>query len=195
MFVCSTVKRWFMEEKTLQIRVFELNQFNYPKFREKILNLYLNAFTTGEFAQYIPRESAESTLDEMLRNGWGNMAFADEELSGVLIALPLSHDRDFPRDTCPHIPVESSVYIAEVVTHPDFQGKGVATKLINEFLQQAKDSYTNVVIRVWDENKPAMALYEKLGFYPVAAIAQTKYRSQYEAFEMRKVYMLKELRN
>ena len=184
-----------MEDKVSQIRVFGLDRFNYPKFRSKILNLYINAFTTGEYAQFIPRESAESTLDEMLRNGWGNMAFTDDRLIGVVISLPLSYDKDFPRDKCPHIPVKTSVYIAEVMTHPDFRGKGIASELIENFLQKAKDRFTDVVIRVWDENIPALALYEKLGFHPVAAITKTKYRSQNEEFEMRKIYMRKEIRN
>ncbi len=195
MLDCSTVKGWRMEEEVSQIRVFGLDQFNYPKFRNKIHTLYLNAFTTGEYAQFIPRESAESTLDEMLRNGWGNMAFADDRLTGVLIALPLSYDKDFPHDKCPQIPVETSIYIAEVMTHPDFRGKGIASELIENFLQGAKDRFTDVLIRVWDENIPALALYEKLGFHPVAAITQTKYRSQNEEFEMRKIYMRKEIRN
>lgn len=180
-----------MEES---VRIFALDQFNYPKFRSKILRLYLNAFTTGEYAQYIPRESAESTLDEMLRNGWGNMAFVGDKLVGALIALPLSHDKDFPRDKCPQIPIDSSVYIAEVMTHSDFRGKGLASELIETFLQEAKENYTDVVIRVWDKNEPALSLYEKMGFERMGLdIVQTKFRSKDETFEMRKVYLSKPL--
>lgn len=184
----------FMKERDPQIRVFDLDRFNYFKFRDKILRLYLNAFTTGEYAQYIPRESAESTLDEMLRSGWGNMAFVDDKLTGALVALPLSHDKDFPRDECPQIPVETSVYIAEVMTHADFRGRGVASQLIEKFLQKAEDRFTDVVIRVWDKNEPALSLYGKMGFLPIAAIRQTKYRYQDKEFEMRKIYMMNEIR-
>lgn len=182
-----------MEES---VRIFALDQFNYPKFRSKILRLYLIAFTTGEYAQYIPRESAESTLDEMLRNGWGNMAFVEDKLAGVLIALPLSHDKDFPRNNCPQIPVGSSVYIAEVMTHSDFRGKGVASELIETFLQEAKEDYTDVVIRVWDKNEPGLSLYEKMGFEKLGVeLVQTKFRSPEEAFEMKKIYLFKEIRS
>lgn len=176
------------------MRIFPLNQFNYPKFRGKIVGLYLSAFTTGEYAQHIPRESAERTLDETLREGWGQMAFADDKLAGVLIALPLLRDEEFPRDVCPQIPVITSVYISEVMTKPDFRGKGVATQLINGFLQEAKGSYTNAVIRVWDENKLALSLYKKLGFSEIAIITQTKFRSESEVFEMNKIYLYKEIR-
>ncbi|MDD3788130.1 MAG: GNAT family N-acetyltransferase [Petrimonas sp.] len=185
-----------MENNSQKVRVFLLDEFNYPKFRGKIIDLYLNAFTTGKYAQHIPLESAESTLDEMLRHGWGNMAFVDDKLAGVLIALPLSYDKDFPRDKCPQIPVETSVYIAEVMTHSGFRGKGVASELIKNFLQEAKNNYTDVIIRVWDENEPALSLYEKLGFEKLdAELVQTKLRSPDNSFEMRKIYLFKEIRN
>lgn len=176
------------------VRVFPLNQFNYPKFRGEIIELYLNAFTKGEYAQHIPRESAERTLDEMLRDGSGQMAFANDKLAGVLIALPLSRDKEFPRDVCPQIPVATSVYISEVMTNPDFRGKGVATQLINVFLQEAKEVYTHAVIRVWDENKPALSLYQKMGFTKIGTITQTKFRTENQPFEMNKIYLYKEIR-
>lgn len=190
------INKKVMENNSQNVRVFLLDEFNYPKFRGKIIDLYLNAFTTGKYAQYIPLESAESTLDEMLRHGWGNMAFVDDKLAGVLIALPLSYDKDFPRDKCPQIPVETSVYIAEVMTHSGFRGKGVASELIKNFLQEAKNNYTDVIIRVWDENEPALSLYEKLGFEKLdAELVQTKLRSPDNSFEMRKIYLFKEIRN
>ena len=149
-----------MEEKTSPIRVFTLHRGNYSLFRDEMVDLYLNAFTTGEYAQFIARQTAESALDEMLRNGGGNMAFIQERLAGVLLAFPLAHDNDFPKSECPPIPVEQSVYIAEVMTHTDFRGRGVATQLIKNFLHTAKDGYTHAVIRVWDKNAPALSLYE-----------------------------------
>ena len=182
-----------MEEKVAQIRIFELNQFNYPKFRGKILRLYVNTFTSGEYAQYIPQESAESTLDEMLRNGSGQMAFIDDKLAGVLIALPLSHDKEFPKEDCFDISVETSVYIAEVMTHPDFRVKDVIAELIENFLRNVKDNYTDVVICIRDENKPVLKLYEKLDFHPITTTKQTKYRTEEKVFEMRKVYLRKNL--
>ncbi len=56
-----------MNEAMDSTRLYALNEFNYPKFRSQILHLYLHAFTTGEQAQYIDPQEAESTLDEMMR--------------------------------------------------------------------------------------------------------------------------------
>lgn len=183
-----------MEEKTSSIRVFELDKFNYPKFRGEIIELYLHAFTTGEYAQHIPSETAESTLDDMLRIGFGSMAFIGNRLAGVLIAIPLKNDVDFPREKFPEIDIENALYIAEVMTHTDFRGKGVATKLLDSFLQHVEDTHSNVVIRVWNENKPALQLYKKLGFREIGAeIVQRKMSLQREEFEMRKVYFRRPL--
>ncbi len=184
-----------MKEQLPQVRVFGLDQFNYPKFRGKIIDLYLNAFTKGEFAQYIPEATAESTLDDLLRNGFGNMAFVGDRLAGILIALPLSYDKDFPNEQCSNIPLDKTVYIAEVMVHTDFRERGVASHLLETFLQHANEVYTHTVIRVWDENEPALNLYRKLGFVEVASLFQTKFRSEDEGFEMRKIYMAKEIRS
>jgi len=64
-----------MESNQESIRIFGLDEYNYPKFRGKIIDLYLHAFTTGEYAQYIEPEVAESTIDELVRRGFGKMAF------------------------------------------------------------------------------------------------------------------------
>lgn len=178
-----------MEKQHYDVRIFGLDQYNYPKFRAKIIDLYLNAFTTGEYAQHIPDAAAESTLDEMLRNGFGNMAFVDDRLAGALIAFPLEYDNEFPKEQCPDFPVETSLYIAEVMVNSDFQGRGIASRMLQTFLAEVKGNYTDIVIRVWDENKPAVKLYEKLGFTPLATISQTKLKTENETFEMNKVYM------
>ena len=71
----------------------------------------------------------------------------------------------------------------------------ISVQLIEQLLQQASDVYSYAVIRVWDENTPALSLYEKLGFKPIGAeIIQTKMRSEDETFEMKKLYLLKEVR-
>ncbi|OPZ25142.1 MAG: hypothetical protein BWZ00_01888 [Bacteroidetes bacterium ADurb.BinA174] len=114
-------------------------------------------------------------------------------MAGVLIALPLSHDKEFPKEDCFDISVETSVYIAEVMTHPDFRVKDVIAELIENFLRNVKDNYTDVVICIRDENKPVLKLYEKLDFHPITTIKQTKYRTEEKVFEMRKVYLRKNL--
>ena len=72
-----------------------------------------------------------------------------------------------------------------------FQGKGIGTLLVNYFNENRnKEIFPNVVIRVWDENIPALSLYRKLGFQDTGiSIRQTKHRDENETFEMTKIYL------
>ena len=162
--------------ETLDARIYNLDQYNYPRFRGKIIELYLHAFTTGDYAQYYTTEIAESKLDEIIKKGSGEIAFIGDRLAGVLMGFLLKKEHDFPTDSCPGIPLDSTIYIAELMVHSDFRGKGIAKKMINRYLTESTDNYTDAVIRVWKANKPALSLYRKLGFTPVATIFQPKIR-------------------
>jgi ribosomal protein S18 acetylase RimI-like enzyme len=182
-----------MESEKASIRIQKLDESIYPKFRGKLLHLYLHAFTTGAFAQYIDPESAESTLDELVRRGFGRMAFMDDRLVGLLLCHPLTYDSDFPAGDFPHIPVAKSIYISEVMVHADDRGKGIASKMIHDLLISLPETFTDVVIRVWEKNEPALSLYRKLGFEPFYSLTQLKHHTPEETFEMRKIYLHKVL--
>lgn len=170
-------------------RLSTLDQINYPKFRGRIIELYLHAFTSGEYAQYIDPRTAGSTLDTLVRNGWGNMLFVGDRLAGVSMAMTLLHDVDFPADALPAIPPERTLYISEVMVHADFRGRGIARQMVTALLEGAGDRFSDAVIRVWERNEPALLLYNKLGFKPVATIRQTKLEAPGRPFEMTKIYL------
>lgn len=176
------------------VRFYRLDKFNYAGFRERLIDLYLHAFTTGKYAQYIVSEAVESTFDSILHEGSVNMAFAGERLVGLIAAFPLERDSDFPKEECYDIPVGQSIYIAEVMVHADYRGRGIASQMMKNLLQEASLEYFYAVIRVWQQNSPALELYKKLGFTPVAVISQQKLNVDGEEFEMKKVYMFKCLR-
>ncbi|WP_298653761.1 N-acetyltransferase [uncultured Proteiniphilum sp.] len=184
-----------MEGPTEVIRIYELDEFNYPKFRSKLIDLYLHAFTTGEYAQYIAPETVEVTLDGVLRDGSGCMAFVGDWLVGLLASLPLRRDPDFPVEECPGIPVGQTVYIAEVMVHADYRGRGIASRMMECLLRKVSEDYSYAVIRVWEKNRPAVELYKKLGFVPIAGISQKKLNADGEEFEMKKVYLGKKVKN
>ncbi|OJV86345.1 MAG: hypothetical protein BGO34_04975 [Bacteroidia bacterium 44-10] len=181
-----------MEHTGESVRIYELDKYNYPTFRDKLIELYLHAFTTGDYGQFITRETAEATLDDMLRDGCGRMAFAADCLMGLVITLPLEKDPGFPADICPMIPVKLSIYIAEVMVHANYRGRGIASKMVESQLRKEAKNYLYAVIRVWEKNKPALELYRKLGFLPIAGIVQKKLNTDGEEFEMKKLYLAKE---
>lgn len=180
-----------MEGNREAISIRELDRSNYPEFRSELTALYLHAFTTGEYAQYIASETVEATLDGIMQDGSGRMAFAGERLVGLLAAFPLKREPDFPVDRCPDIPVEQAIYIAEVMVHADYRGRGIASQIVESYLHRKPEKYSHAVIRVWEENRPALNLYRKLGFAPVAGVSQRKLNVEGEEFVMRKIYLLK----
>ena len=173
----------------------KLTSRNYSVLKDELLELYLQAFTTGEYAQYVSRKDASWKLDEIQSIGSGVAAMLHGKPAGALMGIPFALDTDFPADNHPHIPMEKTVYIAELMVHEDVRGQGIASALIHEFLENEKEKgITDAVIRVWIENIPAVKLYEKLGFRRIEKITQTKFKSETETFEMHKIYLHKKLK-
>jgi len=81
------------------------------------------------------------------------------EIAGVAVAkaelmLPL-----------PELP-DSIGYVKRVVVHPEQRGKGLAKQLLQHIIHFACTEYklTAIDLHVWEQNKPAIRLYEALGF-------------------------------
>lgn len=55
-------------------------------------------------------------------------------------------------------------YIQRVMVHPNFRGKGIATKLMTETLCSMQGKTRQAVLHVASTNKPAKGLFRKLGF-------------------------------
>lgn len=169
----------------------KLDRFNYPMLKSRLIDLYLQTFTKGEYAQYIDIQTAGDTLDYLIENGYGNIVMHDEQPIAFALATALLYDKEFPIEEIKNIKPESTIYIAEVLVHIDFRRKGLACALIESLLD--RDNYTGATIRVWDKNRPAIELYKKLGFNKIAEISQSKMSSPEVEFQMNKIYMYKKL--
>lgn len=49
------------------------------------------------------------------------------------------------------------------IIHPDYQNKGIATKIISEYIDIARKKHKRIIIKTFKEN-PAQRLYQRLGF-------------------------------
>ena len=59
---------------------------------------------------------------------------------------------------------ESHKYVVGLIMiHPDYQRKGIATKIINDYINKARSENKNIEIKTYKHN-PAKRLYERLGF-------------------------------
>ena len=52
-----------------------------------------------------------------------------------------------------------------LIVHPDYQEKGIATSIIQDYISKAKREKKNILIKTYKLN-PAKKLYERLGFIP-----------------------------
>lgn len=184
-------------QKIIQpITFFGLDDVNYPKYKSELVNLYSLSFTEGKYAQYISSNDIEASLDAIMRIGFGFMAFYQDQLIGAVLCLSLKNDPDFPFDSHPDIDPAKTLYITDLMVNQNFRGNGVAQQLIDHlFTQSQSKPYMDAVIRVWDKNIPAVSLYNKLGFKEIDTIFQTKlHKEDKEPFEMKKIYMYKELK-
>lgn len=176
-----------------ELNFIKLNKLSYLIYREQIIELYFQAFTSGEFAQFLERSSVEKTIDELINVGRGILVLSDERLVGFLLASPLSAHTDFPNNQLKAFSVDETIYINEVVVDIDFRRRGVAEKMIVVLFNNLPSKYYNAVIRVWDKNTPALSLYKKHNFEPIARITQNKLSVSGEEFKMDKIYLYKKL--
>lgn len=177
------------------ITIFGLDSVNYPKHRGKLIDLYMLSFNEGHHAQYIPLETIEHSLDDIMRIGFGFMAFHKDKLVGTVLCLSLKNDPDFPFGSHKDIDPAKTLYIADLMVNQNFRGIGVAQALMKHLFELSQTKpYKDAMIRVWDKNIPAVSLYKKLGFVEIASIFQTKLSKETkEPFEMKKIYMHRKL--
>lgn len=170
----------------------ELSRERLTQFKEHLIELYLHAFTQGDYAQLISADEAAETLEYLQQTGNGWIYILNNEPVALLFWQPLLLDDDFPKNEIPEVDPQKTAYIAEVVVHDNFRGRGIATLMIETALQEISKRYTHTVIRVWNQNLPAVLLYRKLGFREMGSMVQTKMRTSGKRFEMTKLYLLKQ---
>lgn len=174
------------------IAIKRANQALYLEFKPSLERLYLEAFTKGISAQHITVDEADSYLNELFKKGYGIFGFSDDQLIAALISIPLHLDTECPENIQEKYNIEESEYIAEVLVDNQFRGMGLGKKLMQAFETHLSKQTKNVLLRVWDKNEAAVALYKKSGFEVCGHITQEKRRPHSnEKFVMHKNYMVK----
>jgi ribosomal protein S18 acetylase RimI-like enzyme len=164
----------------------------YPSFKKELEHLYLETFTKGISAQQITKEEAEDYLKSLFNLGYGVLGFSKKQLLAALIVVPISYDQDCPEDVKQNFGTENVLYIAEVLVDASARGQGLGRRLMQTFEDQLGENIQHVLLRVWRDNEPAVALYRKMGFKNCGEITQQKTRpNTNEKFTMHKNYMVK----
>lgn len=174
----------------------QLTENQNPDVRNQLVALYLSTFASGFSQQFVDPLELETYIDSMLNNGKALFATQNSTLLGALLYCPLSFVQNLPDDIVRHFPIEKCVYVAELMVDETVRGKGIGTQLLTTFFDTIKTTtdYSDIFIRVWDENKQALALYTRLGFSVVATAPQQKLRADKSAtFIMQKMYLHKKI--
>lgn len=157
----------------------------------ELFQLYLNCFSKGLSAQYIDPENLKIYLHQFLNTKTSLLLIDNSKIAAAILCSPLKTVENLTKKILDQPFFEKSLYIAELMVREDSRGKGLGKVLINKAINVAKnEKYTDIYIRVWDENEPALQLYKKAGFIEVDEMFQTKLKPDTkEEFVMRKVYL------
>jgi ribosomal protein S18 acetylase RimI-like enzyme len=60
------------------------------------------------------------------------------------------------------------IYLARIEVHPDYQGRGIGTRLISALASEARQKGQDLTLDVLTVNRRARALYQRLGMQEVA---------------------------
>ncbi len=160
-----------------------------------IKDLYTEAFSGGISQQFIDIEELDKYIRSLLSTGYALFLVENKVTIGALLACPITFDTLLPEEISRKYSAESSIYIAEMIVNENYRGKGMGKELLKEFLNTVdKSRYRDAFIRVWDQNIPALRLYEKTGFKQIATLGQIKTKADgKEKFVMNKIYLHQKL--
>ena len=169
----------------------EIIQTNSSEYRTLIIDLYVEAFSTGQSEQYIDSDELGEYIDLILNEGYAILAIEDNEVTGSVLICPLSYDKYLPAQISESFELKKCLYIAEMMVTEKVRGQGIGKQLMKAFFETAdKSRYSDAFIRVWDANIPAISLYKKTGFKAIAIIQQTKTKADKSGtFVMNKIYL------
>lgn len=168
---------------------------NSADYLESIALLYLESYAGGTSAQFIDPVGMRNYLTGALSCGYAHLIFENEFLIACLLYTPLSFDTDCPMTIRNAFRLDKCAYITEVMVAETYRGQGIGRVLLRSFFEKIDtEKYTDAFIRVWDENVPALKLYEKSGFRKVAEIRQEKIKPDGKSrFVMNKLYLHKSI--
>lgn len=160
-------------------------------FKDEILALYKESF---------PRSCSDEAalnlyLDAFLVENRAYLTTQMGSLKAALLYSLMDEDKELPSSISENFKLEQTLYIAEMMVGASSRGQGLGTALLEEFFRTIdKSCFTDVFIRVWDQNSIAIGLYLKMGFIPYTEIDQLKENSDGKGhYRMKKIYLHKKL--
>lgn len=164
-------------------------------FKQQIIELYIHTFSSEPTFQYLPKNESEEYIKTLISKGFGFVAVEKNHVAGVVLACSLSPHFQLHESIADSIYPTKTIYIAELMVDENYRSRGIGKKLIVQCLEHAVNTnYSDVLIRVWDQNHQALALYQKMGFNIVNSIVQHKMKADKSGLNhFRKLYLHKKI--
>lgn len=88
--------------------------------------------------------------------------------------------------------IDENTPVLHMIVIPEFRGKGIGSRMMEQFLQEAGALYTQISVSV-KENSREIAFYEKFGFVKVENSEKKSYMDESRVFTMLKTLEQKEV--
>jgi len=124
-------------------------QTNEVLYREAIVSLYIDCFSTGVSEQYIDLAELTEYIGLVLDKGNAVLSFENELMTGAVLSLPLKYDSYLPEIISRDFIVNNCVYIAELMVTEQKRGKGTGEKLLSEFIKNVDRNFIPVFLYVF----------------------------------------------
>jgi ribosomal protein S18 acetylase RimI-like enzyme len=153
----------------------------------ELLNLYIECFDNQQHNIY----KLKNYIRQSLNNHCVWLAMEDNRTVGALMFSRNLEKELLPTSITQNYDLKSCLYISELMVSPELRGHKIGNNLLSAFIQSIDNKiYTDILIRVWDKNTPALTLYKNLGFSPLTSIEQTKTTPDGSStFVMKKIYL------
>jgi len=124
---------------------------------------------------YLPEDGINKTFSLLADNrGEALVACEGETIIGLAIFF---YPSALPKNFQQYTNSESAIYIAEVVVHSDYSGRGIGSQLLNKITAKASDlGASKVLLDRHEENAASAGMMRKAGFVKICTFSDLERR-------------------
>lgn len=115
---------------------------------------------------YLPKAGVDKTFSLLADNhGEALIACEGETIIGLAIFF---YPSALPKNFQQYVQSKPAIYVAEVVVHNDYSGRGIGSQLLNKIIARAYDlGAAKVLLDRHEENAPSAGMMRKAGFVEI----------------------------
>jgi len=130
---------------------------------KRLHELYNLCFNRKPYYEYYGMDKVCAIFEKYCTNGILYLCLDEKKAIGFSAAMPLGLEDEVYKIVKEHlVAVDTYWYHADIGIDPQYEGKGIATTLLNTILN--KKLASPFVARTQEENEPSKALHFKCGF-------------------------------